>query len=44
MGNQNKNQAYQPRQQNYQNNQGYQQRGNQGYQQGWRHDGGNVNR
>ena len=32
MGNQNQNQAYQPRQQNYQNNQGYQQMGIQGYQ------------
>ena len=44
MVNQNKNQAYQPRQQNYQNNQGYQQRGNQGYQQGWRKNGGNLSR
>ena len=39
MGNQNQNQAYQPRQQNYKNNQGCQ-----GYQQGWRQDGGNSNR
>lgn len=41
MVNPNQNQGYQPRKAPYQNNQGYQQRGNnQGYQQGWRKEVG----
>lgn len=45
MGNPNQIQGYQPRQAPYQNNLGYQQKGNnQGYQQGWRQEAGPSNR